>query len=145
MVTVRDLTGEDVPALVRLYEEYEWWADREAGAVRRALAETPVAVGVEVDDTLVAAARVLTDHVYYATVYDVIVADDRRGEGLGELLLAGVLEHPALADVDGLWLLCRAGLVPFYESVGFERFDEDVDVPEGDSERLVQMIYRQSD
>ena len=71
MTTVRDLTPDDAPALRRLYEEYEWWADRDVEDVRTALAQTEVAVGVEDDADLVAAARVLTDYTYYATVFDV--------------------------------------------------------------------------
>jgi predicted GNAT family N-acyltransferase len=98
-------------------------------------------VSVERGDELVAAARVLTDYQYYTTVYDVIVAADRRGEGYGEQLMAGVREYPALQELPGLALLCREGLVPFYEFVGFEMFDEDVDVPEGGSEPLVRMRY----
>ncbi|WP_433627764.1 hypothetical protein [Halomicrococcus sp. NG-SE-24] len=61
MTGVYDLTAEDTPALTALYEEYGWWDDREVDAVREALAETEVAVGVEDDGELVAAARVLTD------------------------------------------------------------------------------------
>jgi len=145
MPTVRDLTPDDAPGLTALYEEYGWWADREVEGVRIALAETSVAVGVEDDGDLVASARVLTDYTYYATVYDVIVAADRRGEGLGATLLEAVLDHPELQDVPGLTLLCRRGLIPYYESVGFETFDSGVDVPEGGSEELVRMIYERDD
>lgn len=141
MTTVRELTPKDAPELTALYEEYEWWEDRDVEGVRRALTSTPVAVGVERSGELVAAARVLTDYQYYATVYDVIVAADCRGEGYGEQLLAGVRDHPALQELPRLALLCRAGLVPFYESVGFELSDENVDVPEGGSEPLVRMRY----
>lgn len=72
MTTVRDLSPEDAPELAALYGDYEWWADRRVEEVRRALAETAVAVGVEDGDELVGAARVLTDYAYYATVYDVL-------------------------------------------------------------------------
>ena len=72
---------------------------------------------------------------------NVIVAADRRGEGLGGDLMAAVVEHPNLRDVDGLSLLCRRGLVPYYETVGFERFDPRIDVPEGGTEELVRMVY----
>ena len=111
--------------------------------MRRALVETGVAVGVEADGELVAAARVLTDRTYYAKVYDVIVAADRRGEGHGERLMEAVREHPDLRAVDGLALSCRAGLVSFYESVGFERFDREMEVPEGGTEKLVRMTCEQ--
>ena len=141
MITVRDLTPADAEALTALYRDYEWWNDRDPEDVRRALAGTAVAVGVEADDELVAAARVLTDRTYYAKVYDVIVAADRRGEGHGGRLMEAVREHPDLRAVDGLALNCRAGLVSFYESVGFERFDREMEVPEGGTEKLVRMTY----
>jgi predicted GNAT family N-acyltransferase len=145
MPDVRDLTPEDAPELTALSEEYAWWEDREVEGVRDALAETEVAVGVEDGGNLVAAARVLTDYTYYATVFDVIVAADRRGEGLGETLMDAVVGHPDLQDVPGLSLLCRRGLVSFYESVGFDVFDQEVEFPEGDAEELVRMTYRHDD
>ncbi|MFB6233688.1 MAG: GNAT family N-acetyltransferase, partial [Haloarculaceae archaeon] len=111
------------------------------GDVRRALAETDVAVGLEDGGTLVATARVLTDYTYYAKVFDVIVAADRRGEGFGRRLMEGVVTHGDLQGVDGLSLLCRRGLVPYYESVGFELFDPELEFPEGTTERLVRMTY----
>ncbi|WP_254662925.1 hypothetical protein [Haladaptatus sp. W1] len=83
MSRVRDLTPDDARELTDLYEEYEWWEDREVDGVRNALSETEVAVGIEFeapgkprDGDLVAAARVLTDYTYYANVFDVIVATD---------------------------------------------------------------------
>jgi len=143
MPTVRDLSPADAQALTHLYEDYEWWADRDVEGVRSALADNDVAVGVEADDEdrLLAAARVVTDFTYYAMVYDVIVAADRRGEGLGETLLDAVVEHPDLHPLPRLAILCRRGLIPYYESVGFEQFDPEIDVPEGGSEELVRMTY----
>ncbi|WP_232701835.1 GNAT family N-acetyltransferase [Halobacterium wangiae] len=142
MPTVRDLDPEDAPALTALYGEYEWWADRTVPEVRDALAETEVAVGVEDDSELVAAARVLTDYQYYANVFDVIVAADRRDDGLGETLMEAVIDHPDLQSAPGVSLLCRDGLVPFYESVGFELFGPEYEVPEGGTEEFVRMTYQ---
>lgn len=141
MTRVRDLAPDDVPALATLYEEYEWWESREEADVRRALGESEVAVGVFEADSLVASARVLTDYTYYATVFDVIVAANHRGEGLGETLMEAVVDHPDLQSVVGLSLLCRRGLVPYYESVGFEPFDPEMEIPEGGTEELVRMTY----
>ncbi len=132
MTTVRDLTPNDAAALTDLYEDYKWWADREREGVRRALSQTDVAVGLEdtATDDLIGAARVLTDGTYYATVFDVLVAADRRGEGVGKRLMQAVVDHPDLQDVVGLSLLCRRGLVPYYESVGFDLFDPEIEIPE---------------
>jgi predicted GNAT family N-acyltransferase len=144
MTRVRDLAPDDAQELTALYEDYEWWDDREVEDVRAALAETEVAVGVEDGGDLVASARILTDYTYYANVLDVIVAGHRRGEGLGETLMQAVVDHPDLQSVVGLSLLCRRGLVPYYESVGFDLFDREMEVPEGGVEELVRMTYEQS-
>lgn len=90
-----------------------------------------------------AAARVLTDFTYYANVFDVIVAADRRGEGIGETLMQAVVDHDDLQSVVGLSLLCRDGLVPYYETIGFELFDPEMEIPEGRTEELVRMTYQQ--
>lgn len=145
MTRVRDLAPADARELTALYEDYEWWEDRTADDVRRALSETEVAVGVEDGDRLVAAARVLTDYAYYANVFDVIVAADRRGDGLGRTLVEAVVSHPDLREVVGLSLLCRRGLVPYYESAGFDLFDPEMEIPEGGTEELVRMTYRRDD
>lgn len=142
MAEIRELTPADAPELAALYTDYEWWADREDAAVREALAATELAIGVVEDERLVAAARVLTDYVYYGKVYDVIVAADRRSEGIGEQLLRAVVDHPDLQSLPGLYLECRAGLVPFYRELGFERDGRRVDVPEGGREELVRMKLR---
>lgn len=71
-----------------------------------------------------------------------IVASDRRNEGYGETLMQAVVDHPNLQDLPGLSLLCRDGLVPFYESVGFELFEREMEIPEGGTEELVRMAYR---
>jgi len=73
---------------------------------------------------------------------NVIVAADRRGDGLGETLMAAVVDHPDLQSAPGLSLLCREGLVPFYESLGFEPFGPEFEVPEGGTEELVRMTYQ---
>lgn len=145
MPEIVDLTPEDASELTVLYRDDDWWAGRDVEDVRQALESTNVAVGVrdstagDGDGRLVAAARVVTDFVFYAMVYDVIVAEDRRGDGLGDQLMSAVVDHPEFDGIRRLALLARRGLIPYYESVGFEVFDPEIDVPEGGIEELVRM------
>lgn len=141
-VTVeRSLGPEAAPDLLDLYETYGWWADREVAPLRRALAATDEAVALRDDETgdLVAAARVLTDYTYYAMVYDVIVREGRRGEGLGERLMAALETHPPLSGLH-LSLLAREGLVPFYEACEFEELGA-VERPDGEAEPMRFLVY----
>jgi predicted GNAT family N-acyltransferase len=127
----------DVLALHDLYGEYEWWDDRSRADVARAVGNS-VGVGLR-DDGLVAAARLVTDWVYYARLYDVVIATDRRGEGLGRRLVWAAVQHPAVADLN-VSLTCREGLVEFYERCGFEQYDLTTDVA-GEEETFVQMAH----
>jgi len=128
--------------LQALYETHAWWEDRDETSIERALAASDEVVGLRDETTgdLVAAARVLTDYTYYAMVYDVIVHEEYRGEGVGTELMAALETHPPLSGVD-LALLVREGLVPFYESCGFETLDP-VAEPHGRPEELRPMAFR---
>ncbi|SHH53952.1 GNAT family N-acetyltransferase [Halobaculum gomorrense] len=150
-LTPVELDAGDAADLHALFGDYGWWDDRERDDVARALANTDLAVGLRehgadadpAAGSLVAGARVITDFVYYARVYDVIVAADRRGDGVGVALVDVLTDHERLDDVKPV-LLCREGLVPFYESAGFERYPESVAVPDDDApdeEDLVPLIH----
>lgn len=150
----------DPEELLALYRSYDWWADRSLEDVERAIEGTDVLVGLRDEEaggdfrngddetpegTLVAAGRVLTDYIYYAKIYDVIVADPYRGDGIGERLMDAILDHPDLSRLDSLALNCRTGLVDFYERCGFEEFDGRVEHPDGDEEELHLMLYERGE
>jgi predicted GNAT family N-acyltransferase len=62
---------------------------------------------------------VLTDRTYIALVLDVIVTDDRRGQGVGALLMDTLLCQPALQTVRSIELVCQPEVTKFYERWGF--------------------------
>jgi GNAT superfamily N-acetyltransferase len=134
-----ELGPVDAAELTALYEAYDWWADRSAESVPDALSNS-LALGVRDDGELVASARTVTDGVYYATCYDVVVREGRRGEGLGEELVAAVTDHPALEHVFPSFT-CREGLVEFYERCGFEPYPSPVERPDGPAAAMAH-LYR---
>jgi GNAT superfamily N-acetyltransferase len=109
--------------LLELYR-HEWWTGaRREDDVARMLQQTDLVVGVctDPDGQLVGFTRVLTDRVYKALVFDVIVAPAHRGTGLGRRLVQYVLDHPMLGEVRHIELYCKPELIPFYERWGFSR------------------------
>ena len=115
------LTDKQVEELLALYQK-EWWTNhRRLDDVRRMLAGTGVIIAWEDSETgeLVAFARVLTDNVYRAHLFDVIVKESHRGEGLGKMIVDAVVNHPVIGKVEKIILSCRTELVPFYERWGF--------------------------
>lgn len=122
---VHRLTEAQVAELVALYRN-EWWTrNRQEADVQRMLEGTDLIFGLcaggapDAPGRLAAFARVVTDSVYKATLFDVIVAPDYRGQGLGQLLMNTVLEHPAVAEVEHIELYCLPELMPFYRALGF--------------------------
>jgi len=120
--------GDRVHQLMELYK-HEWWtSSRTIDQTRAILNGSDVAIGLcdEADDRLVAFARVLTDQTARAFIFDVIVAADCRGYGLGRRVVDEVLSHPAVRNVELVELYCRPELVRFYERMGFSSPDSGV-------------------
>jgi len=120
--------GDRVHQLMELYK-HEWWTStRTVDQTRAILNGSDVAIGLcdEADDRLVAFARVLTDQTARAFIFDVMVAADCRGCGLGRRVVDEVLSHPAVRNVELVELYCRPELVRFYERMGFSSPDSGV-------------------
>ena len=71
------------------------------------------------NNELQAFARVLTDYVFKAVVFDVIVSEKYRGQGLGKELMRLVQNHVELQDVKHFELYCLPEMVGFYKELGF--------------------------
>lgn len=114
------LSDDHVDQLVALYQG-EWWCKgRERPDVETMLRHSDFVFAYgDADGRLAAFARVLTDRVFKALVFDVIVRPDCRGTGIGRRMLADIQGHPALARVRHLELYCRPELRAFYAAQGF--------------------------
>jgi len=118
---VERLTDAQIQELHELYQS-EWWTKgRELADIRRMLEGSDVVIALCEPDTkrLIAFARVLTDYVYKALIFDVIVAASHRGHGLGRALMEAVVSHPRLKAVRHFELYCLPELIPFYRQWGF--------------------------
>jgi len=99
-----------------------WWsAARTPEEVRRLIAGPSLFffAAERASGRLVAMARVLTDGVYKAMVFDVIVLPEHQGQGLGRLVMEEMLRHPAVRGAQHVELYCLPELEPFYERWGF--------------------------
>ncbi|MBQ4837098.1 GNAT family N-acetyltransferase [Pseudoalteromonas luteoviolacea] len=79
-----------------------------------------VCVGIVGDQgELVGFARVLSDFIYKAVIFDVIAAPEERGNGLGIKLMELIKHHPKLSKIRHFELYCLPDMEPFYEKLGF--------------------------
>ncbi|WP_210402402.1 GNAT family N-acetyltransferase [Nautilia sp. PV-1] len=109
--------------LMALYKN-EWWSDkRSKDDVIKMLQNTTFVFGIVKDDKLIAFCRVLSDLVYKALIFDVIVDKNYRGEGVSKILLNEVFNHPKLRNVAGFELYCLEEMKDYYEKLGFKKLD----------------------
>lgn len=117
----RSLNDHQVDQLVALFQD-EWWTKgRTKADVVTALASGgPAFAFIDPDsDELVAFARAMTDGVYKAMIFDIIVKGTWRNTGLGGLLMKTVMSDPVLINIKHRELYCLAEMVPFYQKWGF--------------------------
>jgi predicted GNAT family N-acyltransferase len=117
---VETLTESQVSDLMDLYKN-EFWSDKRTRQdVVKMLASTDVIIGlVDECDRLIGFTRVLTDFVYRAMIFDVIIKPTHRKMGLGAKLMDAVFNHPKLQTVENFSLNCLPHMIPFYERWGF--------------------------
>ncbi len=117
---VRQLNEDYIQDLYALYQTAWWAKDRTVKDIRKMLAHSDIVVGLCDDsDRLIGFARILTDTVYKAVLFDVILAKSSQGLGLGRYLMDTVINLPELRSVKNIELYCLPELVPFYEQWGF--------------------------
>jgi predicted GNAT family acetyltransferase len=84
---LNELTDPQIKQLHALYQG-EWWSTgRTLAEVHTMLEHSDFIFAIAAPDTqqLLAFARVLSDHIFKAMVFDVIVHPDHRSAGLGSL------------------------------------------------------------
>ena len=109
----------DFPLIHRFLSEESYWARGVEEDVQRRAIEQSLSFGLyDERGAQIGFARVVTDGGRLAYVADVFVLGHARRQGLGAWLVASVLEHPALTNVD-TWLLGTLDAHPFYERFGF--------------------------
>ncbi|MEN0065591.1 MAG: GNAT family N-acetyltransferase [Myxococcota bacterium] len=107
----------DLEASVELIRDTYWNLGFSDATLRGALRHG-IWVGIEREDRLVAVARGMSDRHKRGWVYDVVVEPGLRGQGYGKALVALLLDHPHLRDVDVLHLGTRDAM-GLYERFGF--------------------------
>jgi len=124
MKMIQNWTPARIEQLHGLYRN-EWWSrERTLDETLRCIQGSQLCFGFADDgDQLQAFCRVVTDYVFKAFIFDVIVSPDCRGAGWGERLIDAVKTHPDIHGVQHFELYCLPELRDYYRRFGFS---EDV-------------------
>jgi GNAT superfamily N-acetyltransferase len=105
--------------LQSLYRYAEWGRSRSIEGIDEMISETGMCFSARHESRLVAFCRLLTDFVYRAVLYDVVVHPEHQGKGLGSALVDYALTHPAIAKIP-LVMTYTDEWISFMTSRGFE-------------------------
>jgi len=118
---IEELDENQIKELHNIFKN-EWWTkNRQLSEIRKLLDNSSVVIGLIDAKTgeLVGFARVISDSIYRAFIFDVIAKENYRNDGIGTILMNSILEHPLVRDVERVELYCPNRLVPYYEKFGF--------------------------
>ncbi|WP_231607388.1 GNAT family N-acetyltransferase [Fictibacillus sp. 18YEL24] len=118
---VEELNDNQLEELHSLFKN-EWWTqNRQPSEIKQMVNNSGVVIGLINDESkeLVGFARVITDTLYRAFIFDVIAKESYRNSGIGTILMNNILSHPLVKDVDRVELYCPDRLISYYEKFGF--------------------------
>lgn len=116
-ITFSDRNDFDAAQLIHLYRQAPWAKHRALEQAQAMLAKTDVVISAWDGTRLVGFGRVLTDYVFRASIWDVIVDREYQGRKIGTEIVRRILDHPTLQQVELFWLCTR--MPGFYERLGF--------------------------
>lgn len=97
-----------------------WGDDRSIEDTLQCLQNSQICIGLlDSDNNLIGFTRVLSDFIYKAFIFDVMLSADYRGQGLGQKLMQLVKSHEKLKKVKQFELYCLLEIAVFYSSLGF--------------------------
>lgn len=109
--------------LQRLFEAHSFWArGRQRAELRRMLRGSAAAVSVWQGGRLIGFGRASSDGCYRAVLWDVVVAGEQQGRGLGRRIVESLLAAPALRGVERVYLM-TTNSSGFYRQLGFRSAD----------------------
>ncbi|KZR61096.1 GNAT family N-acetyltransferase [Prochlorococcus sp. MIT 1306] len=107
--------------LQRLFNKHAFWASgRSIAQLRRLLAGSTVVITLWHDKRMIGFGRATSDGIYRAVLWDVVVAGDLQGCGLGRQVVEALLTAPTISNVERVYLMTTKS-TDFYKQLGFQK------------------------
>lgn len=120
MEIIEDLNEELIMQLSGLYSTTWFTPGRTIDNIKTMITNSFLTLGFVLDGKLIGFCRVLSDGVFKAFLFDVIVHDDYQNRGFGKTIMDSVMNHKSLISVRHIELYCPDKISGFYKKLGFE-------------------------
>ena len=110
--------------LRRLLHKHAFWAQqRDLPQLKAMLAGSTVVVSLRRGKRMVGFGRATSDGIHRAVLWDVVVAGDLQGRGLGRRVVEALLSAKAIRDAERVYLM-TTNSSGFYQQLGFQSVDK---------------------
>ena len=106
--------------LKQLFDEHTFWAKgRSIKRLRMMLSKSTVVITIWKGKKLIGFGRANSDYIFRSVLWDIVVANENQGEGVGSLLIDTLINSPEIRDVEKIYLM-TTHYSNFYENKGFQ-------------------------
>ena len=106
--------------LQKLLDRNAFWAkSRTIKDLKKCLASSDVIVSLWVGDEIVGFGRALTDGIYRAVLWDIVIDQNHQGKGFGTLVMKNLLSSKKIKNTKKLYLMTTNKKL-FYSQFNFE-------------------------
>ena len=102
-----------------LNENTFWARNRNKKQICKMLSTSTVVVSLWHRNKLIGFGRATSDLVFRAVLWDVVIATDRQGLGLGKLIIEAILTNKKIRSVEKIYLM-TTNRSEFYKQFGFK-------------------------
>ncbi len=95
-----------------------WAKGRNTQQIRKMLLNSTVIVSLWKQNQLIGFGRATSDLVFRAVLWDVVIASDHQGLGMGRMLLEAILKNKKIKSVEKIYLMTTHS-AEFYKQLGF--------------------------
>ena len=118
---IEALDNNLIAQLKKLYDLNHWSQNRSIERIKIALKNSTLTIGIIQNNQLLGFGRLLSDQVFRATIYDIMIQNDRQNQGLGKQLINYMLNHNTLKNVTQIDICCRPEKESFYKKWHFKK------------------------
>ncbi|PKG40504.1 GNAT family N-acetyltransferase [Psychromonas sp. Urea-02u-13] len=120
MKTIYQFSEPQIKQVHQLYKTVWWAKDRSLEEVTACIKGSQICIGLlDENHELIAFTRIISDFIYKAIIFDVIVCESQRGNGVGKKIMGLIKNHEQLTKVKHFELYCLPEMEAFYSSFGF--------------------------
>ena len=98
-----------------------WAKSRSIQDIRKMLSHSTVTVSLWKGAEIIGFGRATSDEIFRAVLWDIVVADNLQGKGLGSKVVEALLSTKSIKKVERIYLMTTNG-TEFYKQLGFKNF-----------------------